>query len=187
MPTEKDISWPHPPHRSVYSPALMRTLTKPSTLCHYTLTLWGSRGDAEQAAAHWNIPLLSAQFDDDLPPFTKMVGDPPLLELSRNGTTYYLAHFNHRTARYSTSPPPTEPAPRDRWLASVGDLGVSRRGGVMLGPDSMARRSVTAPIPTMRQASAYAPGPSNPLRANQRHARDLAGPPSPTADSRDHE
>ena len=42
-------------------------------------------------------------------PLTVMVSDPPPLELSRNGITYYLAHVNHRTACYCASPPPTEP------------------------------------------------------------------------------
>lgn len=93
--------------QGVYSPALMRTLTKPSTRYHHTPALWDSPGDAEDAAARWNTPLLQAQFDDGLAPFTVMVSDPPPLELSRNGITYYLAHFNYRTARYSASPPPT--------------------------------------------------------------------------------
>ena len=95
--------------QGVYSPALLRTLTRASTRYHHTPALWAGRTDAKDAAARWNRPLLQAQFDDGLAPFAVMVSDPPPLELSRNETTYYLAHFNHRTARYSASPPPTEP------------------------------------------------------------------------------
>ncbi|WP_327001908.1 hypothetical protein OHA72_43310 [Dactylosporangium sp. NBC_01737] len=37
------------------------------------------------------------------------VPDPPPMELDVDGTTVYLAHFNHRRARYSALEPPTEP------------------------------------------------------------------------------
>ena len=33
-----------------------------------------------------------------------MVTDPPPMELTRQGQTYYLAHFNARRAIYSPSP-----------------------------------------------------------------------------------
>jgi hypothetical protein len=38
-----------------------------------------------------------------------MVTDPPPMELSRQGRTYYLAHFNARRAIYSPHAPPAEP------------------------------------------------------------------------------
>lgn len=50
------------------------------------------------------------------------VSDPPPLEVVRDGTTLYLAHFNYRKARYSALPPPVEPvSPRTlRWSSTAG-------------------------------------------------------------------
>ena len=40
---------------------------------------------------------------------TAMVTDPPPMELTRQGRTYYLAHFNAYRAIYSPHAPPAEP------------------------------------------------------------------------------
>lgn len=92
--------------RAVYSPAVLRALTKPLRKLGRRPRLWESREEAENAANWWRQPTIEAQFDDE--PWWVMVPDPPPLDLERNGKTYHLAHFNARRARYSSQPPPVE-------------------------------------------------------------------------------
>jgi hypothetical protein len=87
--------------KGVYSPDLARRLEH--------RLLFETREYAEQVAAGtaWWSSHLEASFD--IAPTYGGVTDPPPLELVRDGTTFYLAHFNHRRARYSALPPPVEP------------------------------------------------------------------------------
>ena len=43
--------------------------------------------------------------------FTTVVTDPPPMQITREGRTYYLAHFNAHRAVYSPRRPPAEPPP----------------------------------------------------------------------------
>jgi len=95
--------------RGVYSPAVMRALTRPLAEFGHddAPRLWSTREEAEQIAATWRDRPLRAHADDWS--FTALVTDPPPLELARKGRTYFLAHFNARRAIYSPWPPPAEP------------------------------------------------------------------------------
>lgn len=98
--------------RSVYSPALVRALMElePGEEELGAGFLWAPEA-AEMVARSWNTPTMEARVDG-LPYWpSRLVTDPPPLELHLDGTTYYLAHFNARGARYSPEPPPAEPSP----------------------------------------------------------------------------
>jgi len=95
--------------RGVYSPALLRALTRPLTEFGRddTPTQWRARQEAEETAASWrDLPIL-ARTDDLF--WLGMVTDPPPAELRRAEQIYYLAHFNAYRAVYSRQPPPAEP------------------------------------------------------------------------------
>jgi hypothetical protein len=95
--------------RAVYSPALLRALTKPWKGLEYGPSLWETLQQAERSASQWQERTIEARFDDE----TRSVDviDPPPLDLQHNGKTYYLAHFNARRALYSSQPPPIEHPP----------------------------------------------------------------------------
>ena len=96
--------------RVVYSPALLRALTKPWKGYDYGPSLWETREEAELNASRWRERTIEARFDDE-PWRSVNVSDPPPLDLQRNGKTYYLAHFNARRALYSSLPPLAELPP----------------------------------------------------------------------------
>ena len=62
---------------------------------------------AGDIAAAWRALPLAAHADDWS--FTTAVADPPPLQITREGRTYYLAHFNAHRAVYSRHLPPAEP------------------------------------------------------------------------------
>jgi hypothetical protein len=88
--------------KPVYSPGLLRLLESAGGRM-----VFESRPAAEEIAVWLNEPRLEASLD--APPWFAQVGDPPPMQLEAGGTTFYLAHFNHRRARYSHQPPPVEP------------------------------------------------------------------------------
>jgi len=67
----------------------------------------GHPEQAEVTAAAWGALPLAAHADDWS--FTTVVPDPPPLQITREGRTWYLAHFNAHRAVYSPHPPPAEP------------------------------------------------------------------------------
>lgn len=94
--------------RGVYSPALLQAMERPGKPW---APMWDSREHAQGAAEFWQQSPLWARLDDDQGEF---VSDPPPMQLQRNGTIYYLAHFNAHRALYSSQPPPKEaPLPFD--------------------------------------------------------------------------
>lgn len=97
--------------QGIYSPAIMRALSRPLTELgrDHPPRLWSSRAEAEQAATSWRGRPVTANAEDESRSFTAMVTDPPPMELTRQGRTYYLAHFNARRAIYSPHAPPAEP------------------------------------------------------------------------------
>jgi len=71
-----------------------------------------SRGCRPPGSRPWTSPrpgalLLAAHADDGS--FTTVVADPPPLQITREGRTYYLAHFNAHRVVYSPHLPPAEP------------------------------------------------------------------------------
>lgn len=99
--------------RAVYSLALVRALTEldPGEEREFGARWLWTPEDAEGTARFWNTPTMKATVEGHRGP-VRPVADPPPLELSIEGTTYYLAHFNARGARYSPEPPPVEPSPQ---------------------------------------------------------------------------
>ena len=95
--------------QDVYSPAVIRALTRPLTELglDHPPRLWATRQEAEDIAAAWRALPLAAHADDGS--FTTVVTDPPPLQITREGRTYYLAHFNAHRAVYSRHLPPAEP------------------------------------------------------------------------------
>lgn len=91
----------HPRAKAVYSPAVLRRLEGVPGMLHDTL------GSSRRWAASMATRVLEAEVDH--PRRWLWVPDPPPMELDVDGTTVHLAHFNHRRARYSVHPPPTEP------------------------------------------------------------------------------
>ena len=77
--------------RDVYSPAVIRALTRPLTELglDHALRLWATRHEAEDIAAAWRALPLAAHADDES--FTTVVADPPPLQITREGRIYYLA------------------------------------------------------------------------------------------------
>jgi len=96
--------------RGVYSPALIRGLTRPLTELgrDHAPGLWRTRFEAEQAATIWRALSLTARADDGS--FTTMVTDPPPAEITWQGQRYYPAHFNAHRVIYSRRLPPAEPS-----------------------------------------------------------------------------
>jgi hypothetical protein len=97
--------------KAVYSPSVARELTKPLTELgrDRAPVMWPTREEAVQAAARWRDYPLDAWADGR---WSGTVSDPPPLELSRDGQTYYLAHFNAHRALYCAEAPPAEQAAR---------------------------------------------------------------------------
>ena len=95
--------------QGVYSPAVIRALTRPLTELgsDHAPRLWATRQQAEATAAAWRALPLAAHADDWS--FTTVVADPPPLQITREGRTWYLAHFNAHRAVYSPRRPPAEP------------------------------------------------------------------------------
>lgn len=100
--------------KGVYSPKLLRSLNG-----HYheltdplkPQTAWVSRDEAQGWADAWNCPQEPVRLDGRLQ--TRVaVPNPPPVELEVEGRTYYLAHYSTRGPRYSSEPPPREPALR---------------------------------------------------------------------------
>lgn len=98
--------------QAVYSPAVLRVLTKPLTDFGWDHVpgMWRTREEAAQTAADWVDFPLEARAIDGCWSFSIMVSDPPPQELSQDGRTYYLAHFNAHRAIYSAEIPPAEQA-----------------------------------------------------------------------------
>ncbi|MFE1318331.1 hypothetical protein [Kitasatospora phosalacinea] len=98
--------------RVVCSPALVRALTtaEPGEEKEFGARFLWSPQEAERWARSWNTPETEAQLDGRHS-WTRLVADPPPMELHLDGVTYYLAHFNANRARYSSEPPPVEPSP----------------------------------------------------------------------------
>jgi len=97
--------------QGVYSPAVIRALTRPLTelgLDHVP-RLWATRQEAEDIAGVWRALPLAAHAEDWS--FSTVVTDPPPMQITREGRMYYLAHFNAHRAVYSPHPPPAEPPP----------------------------------------------------------------------------
>ena len=107
--------------QGVYSPAVIRALTRPLTELglDHAPRLWATRQQAEDIAAAWRALPLAARADDGS--FTTVVTDPPPLQITREGRTYYLAHFNAHRAVYSPHPPPA-----DRQLRLARAVGISQ-------------------------------------------------------------
>ncbi len=97
--------------QGIYSPAVMRALARPLTELGWDCPprLWNSREEAEQTAASWRDRPVTARADDGPRYLTTRVTDPPPMELTHQGQTYYLAHFNAKRAIYSLQAPPPEP------------------------------------------------------------------------------
>ena len=95
--------------QGVYSPEVIRALTRPLTELglDHAPRLWPTRQEAENVAAAWRALPLEALADDWS--FSTAVTDPPPLQITREGCTWYLAHFNAYRAIYSPHPPPAEP------------------------------------------------------------------------------
>jgi hypothetical protein len=95
--------------QGVYSPALIRALTRPLSELgrDHAPRLRKTRYEAEHAATIWRTLPLTACADDW--PFTTMVTDPPPAEITWQGQRYYLAHFNAHRVIYSRLQPPAEP------------------------------------------------------------------------------
>src|SRR5271166_5181772 len=93
--------------RGVYSPAVIRALTRPLTELglDHAPRLRATRQQAEDIAAAWRALPLAAHADDWS--FT-VVADPPPLQITREGRTYYLAHLNAHRAVYSRHLPPAD-------------------------------------------------------------------------------
>jgi hypothetical protein len=97
--------------QGMYSPAVIRALTRPLTepgLDHVP-RLRATRQEAEDIAAVWRALPLAAHAEDWS--FSTVVAAPPPMQITREGRTYYLAHFNAHRAISSPHPPPAEPSP----------------------------------------------------------------------------
>ncbi|MFI0446731.1 hypothetical protein [Actinomadura sp. 6N118] len=91
----------HARAKAIYSPTVHRLLSESGDQMVF---------DSEERAAGWAADLnargIEAEFDDRR---WHWVPNPPPMEVEFEGRTYYLAHFNHRRARYSSLLPPHEP------------------------------------------------------------------------------
>ena len=94
--------------QGVYSPALIRALTRPLSELgrDHAPRLWQTRHEAGQAAAIWRDLPLAARADDGS--FTSIVTDPPPADITWQGQGYYLVHLNAHRVIYSHRPPPAE-------------------------------------------------------------------------------
>ncbi|MFD7908164.1 hypothetical protein ACFV4F_42725 [Kitasatospora sp. NPDC059722] len=95
--------------QEVFSPALLRALTRQGP--GEPRGLWTAER-AEEFATHHNVPRLEVRLDGHYTAALATVPEPPPMELEHDGRTYYLAHLNANSARYSSLPPPEEPACR---------------------------------------------------------------------------
>ena len=97
--------------QAVCSPAVARELTRPLTEFgwQHAPAMWETREDASRAAERWRDCPLDAWVDDR---WYCAVSSPPPGELSRDGRTYYLVHFNAHRAVYSAEPPADRGATR---------------------------------------------------------------------------
>ena len=113
--------------RGAYSPAVIRALTRPLTELglDHAPRLWATRQQAGDIAAARRALPLAAHADDWS--FTTAVADPPPLQITREGRTYYLAHFNAHRAVYSPHLPPASRLPLAPGAAR-------RRGSGAAGP-----------------------------------------------------
>ena len=91
--------------QGVYSPAVIRALTELGS--GHAPRLWATREHAEVTAVAWRALPLAAHANDWS--FTTAVPDPPPLQITREGRTWYLAHFSAYRAVYSARRPPAEP------------------------------------------------------------------------------
>jgi hypothetical protein len=89
--------------KAVYSATVLRRLESVAN----GLMLHASQHSSQRWGGQLATRTLEAEVDH--PRRWLRVTDPPPLELTLDGTTVYLAHFNHRRARYSALPPPVEP------------------------------------------------------------------------------
>ena len=96
--------------QGVYSPALIRALTRPLSELgrDHAPRLWRTRREAEQAATIWRALPLTARADDWS--VTTIVTDPPPAEITWQDQRYYLAHLNAHRVIYSRRLPPAEPS-----------------------------------------------------------------------------
>ncbi|MFD5462030.1 hypothetical protein ACFWIQ_04250 [Kitasatospora sp. NPDC127059] len=92
--------------RGVYSPALLRALSRPEPGFEQHGGPWTVERAEEYAEFH-NTHRLEVRADGS-DRVRLLVSDPPPMELVHQGTTFHLAHFNASYARYSTEPPPVE-------------------------------------------------------------------------------
>lgn len=97
--------------QGIYSPAIMRALSRPLTELgrDHPPRLWSSRAEAEQAATSWRGRPVTARAEDGSRSFTPPWSPTRRRWLTRQGRTYYLAHFNAHRAIYSPHAPPAEP------------------------------------------------------------------------------
>jgi hypothetical protein len=96
--------------QAIYSPAVLRALTRPLTEFgrDHPPLMWSNREEAEQMAASWRDFPVTAHAEDGPRSFTARVTNPPPMELTSEGRTYYLAHFNAHRAICSPQVPPSE-------------------------------------------------------------------------------
>jgi hypothetical protein len=95
--------------QGVYSPALIRALTRPLSELgrDHAPRLRQTRREAGQAATTWRDLPLAARADGWS--VTTIVTDPPPAEITRQRRKCYLAHLNAHRVIYSRRPPPAEP------------------------------------------------------------------------------
>ena len=116
--------------QGVYSPAVIRALTRPLTELglDHAPRVWATRQEAGDIAAAWRALPLAAHADDGS--FTTVVADPPPLQITRQGRTWYLTHFNahraviHRTCRQPSRQPTASPSRRDTSTAVISTPGI---------------------------------------------------------------
>ena len=138
--------------RGVYSPAVIRALTRPLTELglDHAPRLWATRQQAGDIAAAWRALPLAAHADDWS--FTTAVADPPPLQITREGRTYYLAHLNAHRAVYSRHPPPAEPP----TAASPGSCPAAGRRGRIRAAGLRAGGAPGGQVPSLACGAAVA-------------------------------
>lgn len=96
--------------RGIYSPALLRAMTRPGRgdRDYPVQPLWRDREEAERFAAARNVEKLPAVSTEGVT--LAWVPNPPPMELDAKGCVWYLAHLNNSRALYSSLAPPEEPA-----------------------------------------------------------------------------
>jgi hypothetical protein len=120
----------------VYSPAVIRVLTRPLAglgLDHVP-RLRATRQRAGDIAAAWRALPLAARAEDWS--VSTAVADPPPLQVTREGRTCYLAHFNPLGAVYSPHPPPVGADYSSVLVRVVGEI-LGRRNAQTRVPRSL--------------------------------------------------